>query len=127
MPPSYLTRLKDCIAQADGLIREIQDIQPVPIQNLHELTVDGIPGFKKEIIRNRISGWFQSIRVLIVTGSGKDDPNVQDFIARGSSPIWGTVDFKTAITQKLELTQTVCRCYYESNSLSNVYDACLRH
>ena len=105
--PSYPTRLKDCITQADELILEIKELQPVPARNLHELSVDGIPEFKKEVIRNRISGWFRSTRVLIESGSGKDDSNVQDFIARGAAPIWGTVDFKTAMTQTLELAQSI--------------------
>ena len=105
--PSYPTHLKDCMTQADELIREIKALQPVPVHELHELTVDGIPGFKKEIIKNHINGWFRSTRVLIESGSGKDDSNVQDFIARGAAPIWGTVDFKTAMTQKLELAQSI--------------------
>ena len=105
--PSYPTHLKNCITQAGEIIREIKELQPVPALIFQELTVDGIPEFKKEVIRNRISGWFRSTRVLIESGSGKDDSNVKDFIARGAAPIWGTVDFKTAMIQKLELAQAI--------------------
>lgn len=104
---SYQARLKDCITQADSLIRDIQMVQPVPVEDLHELTLEGIPGYQKETIRNRVNGWFRTTRVLIETRSGKDDPNVHDFIERSNAPIWGMTDFKIAMIQKLKLAQSI--------------------
>lgn len=113
---SYIQRLKESISSADKIIQEISRVQPVSYRDLHELTYDGIPMAKKMLVEDRVKGWYRTTRILIETGSGAKDPNVMDFISRGSATLIEP-DFKSLLIKRLRAGQSVLKNIIEAEDL----------